>query len=165
MAKETIKYDHFEYGEMLAKSLNPIQKRYYKATEQTDMQEFTKQMSEARDIILIAVDGSESSFSFPNSDSLLEYPKYSFAVLSQTDSSEVHTLLNAQKKCKRIAEQIIAKMLQDSKKSTAGLQFVDGGSFKIAGMGPIGDNFYGVLLTFSFSHGISYVLDKSMWEE
>ncbi len=165
MPKETKKYNHFEYGKMLADKLKPIQGRYYKATEQTEMQELSVQLSEAKDTILIAVDGAESSFSFPNSDSLLEYPKYSFAIVSQTDSSDVQTVLNAQNKCKEFAKQIIAKMLQDAIKYKNGLEFVDGGSFKIAGMGPVGDNFYGVLLTISFSQGISYCLNKSMWED
>ena len=91
---------------MIADKLKPIKGQYYKATEQLELLDLENRISEAKDVILIAIDGQESEFTWPKSDSLIENPQYIFLVLESTNSSDFLTVLEAQKECKALAKEI-----------------------------------------------------------
>jgi len=163
------RYKHFEYGEQLASKLKAIQngekdKGFFEATEQEDLPALNERISSASGTILIAVDTGESSFDWQNSDSLMEKPHYAFAIVQQTTSGDVDSIISAQQSCKKIAKEIIAKMLQDAHARKSGLEYLERGSFYIKGFGPVGDNFYGVMLFFFFNQGVNYTLNPDMWE-
>ncbi len=161
-------YNHFEYGQMLAKSLKDIQhkdtdEKYYRATEQDELTELDARLSGASGTILVSIDGSESTFGWENSDSLMELPIYSFIIASQTENGNSRSIFEAQQKCKKIAKQIISKMLQDYTNALNGLHLLEPSSFTMKGVGPIRENFYGVILFFSLNQGTDYRIDKTMW--
>ena len=166
----TIKYNHFEYGEMLASKLKAIKHtkedvHFFRATEQTRYEDLVDSMSSAHGTILIALNGAVSDFLWVDSDSLMERPQYSFCVLKNTVSDDTDTIFLAQSECKEIAMQIIARMLRDSDSyKNNGLNLINKNSFKIEGIGPVGDNFYGVELSFSFDQGTDFRIDTTMWE-
>ena len=58
-------YNHFEYGDLLARKLKPIahsdtKQHYYHATEMEDLQELNARLSGAHGMILVAINGSNS---------------------------------------------------------------------------------------------------------
>lgn len=156
---------------MLATKLKAIahsenRKQYFSASTLNDMNEIEESVSQMNGTILIAMDSCNSSFLFPDSDSLLEVPEYSFVILTQTNKSENENAVeHSQLACKRLAKQIIARMLQDANRYKHGLQYIKGSSFKIEGIGPISDNFYGVELSFLFEKPENYTINSEMWEE
>lgn len=162
-------YNHFEYGEMLATKLKPIShsptdKHFFRATQQDELEELTERISAASGTILIAIDGTQSSLDASKADSLMEQPLYYFAVVQQTDSTNSTTIFEAQSKCKKILIQIVSKMLQDAYINKSGLALLDKSSFLMKGFGPIADNFFGVLMSFSLNEGLNFKLNPEMWE-
>lgn len=163
-------YNHFEYGEMLARKLKPIshtnqKQRYYRATELEELEELNDRLSSAEGIILIAIDGNNSDFGYNNSDNLMELPQYFFIVAKSAPSNDTDNIFTAQAECKSIGMQIIARMMQEGRNYNAPLQFLDPNKITIRGIGPIGDNFYGIIIGFNFNWGVNYTIDKTMWED
>jgi len=156
--------------EKLAKRLKLVShsdsnRHFYRATEQTELEELTANISSANGTIIIAIDGSFVDFEFPDSDNLVARPQYSVVIASQTSSSDSSTILTVQQTCKQIAIQIISKILQDAQAEENGCRYINEKTFTIEGIGPIADNFYGVILSFNMEEGINYQLDSNMWSE
>jgi len=163
-------YNHFDYGQKLALKLKAIEngekdKGFFEATEQEDLPSLNERISSASGTILIAVDTGESAFDWQNSDSLMEMPYYAFAIVQQTTSGDVQSIISAQQNCKQIAKEIMAKMLQDSHARKEGLEYLERKSFHIKSFGPVGGNFYGVMLFFFFNRGVNYTLNPEMWKD
>ncbi|MDR1370803.1 MAG: hypothetical protein LBJ72_11870 [Dysgonamonadaceae bacterium] len=161
-------YNHFTYGEMLARALKPIRhtdidKHFYQAIEVEDLPDLDERLSDAHGVNLIAIDGSNSDFIYKNPEAFLKRPQYFFIIVAQTDSTDIQTVLAAQKQCETVAEQIISKMLCDFHEYVSGLHALDPETFTIRGYGPIADNFYGVILGFNMSQPKPYKIDQTMW--
>lgn len=65
-----------------------------------------------------------------------------------------------QKNAKFVAKQIRNCILQDPDIS----EHIDD-TIQFNGIGPIGDNFYGVVLTFSLAQPETYFIDQTYWED
>ncbi|MBK5720144.1 hypothetical protein JGH11_04585 [Dysgonomonas sp. Marseille-P4677] len=162
------KYNHYQYCEAIARKLKPIQhsedkKQFFEATEQDELETLEARLSDTSGILFIAIDGSESAFGWKNSDSLMEQPTYKFAIVEKTLSDDSSTIFKAQQHCKAIAMQVIAQMMQDAQDYKAGMELLDPGSFQLKGFGPIGNNYYGILVGFSFDQGINYNINPELW--
>lgn len=161
-------YKHFDYSEMLARSLKEIghtnsKTKFYRATAQTELQELEQNISNVSGTILIAIDEHISYFDYKDSDSLIEKPIYSIVIAKQTKATDTRTIFAAQENCKALAKQAISKMLRDAHVYVAGCDKIDPASFFIEGFGPIGGLFYGVILSFSLTEGINYELKPEYW--
>jgi hypothetical protein len=163
------KYNHYEYCEDIARKLKPIQhteakKRFFQATEQDDLPSLNERISSASGVLFIAIDGTESSFDWRNSDSLMEQPYYLFAIIEQTKSGKSSSIFDAQQHCRQIAMQVIARMMHDYHDQVKGMDLLDPSSFLMKGFGPIRNNYYGVLVSFSFNQGINYEINPALWD-
>lgn len=163
------KYNHYEYCEAIARKLKPIKhteekKKFFQATEQDELEDLNERLSECTGILFIAIDGTESLFDWKNSDSLMEQPTYLFAIIQQTESGNSQTIFNAQQNCKQIAIQVIAHMMQDYHNYKKGMDLLDPSSFQMKGFGPIRNDFYGVLVSFSFDQGTNYEINQDLWD-
>jgi hypothetical protein len=116
-------------------------------------------------MILVAIDGSNSDFSWKNSDSLMERPQYFFIVARQTTSGDTDTLFAAQVECSAVVRQIISRMVFDHQRYEHGMTYLDESSFTARGIGPIGENFYGIILGFNLDVGLDCRIDKTLWNE
>lgn len=164
------KYSHFEYGESLARRLKAIshtdeQQHFYRATEAEELTDLNARLSSASGMILVAIDGSNSDFSWKNSDSLMERPQYFFIVARQTTSGDTDTLFAAQVECSAVVRQIISRMVFDHQRYEHGMTYLDESSFTARGIGPIGENFYGIILGFNLDVGLDCRIDKTLWNE
>ncbi|MDR1455529.1 MAG: hypothetical protein LBJ01_07760 [Tannerella sp.] len=163
-------YHHFEYGESLARRLKAIshtdtQQQFYRATEVEELSELNARLSSASGMILVAIDGNNSDFGWKNSDSLMERPQYFFMVAKQTVSGDTDTVFTAQQECAAIVRQIIARMVRDHQRYDSGMTYLDESSFTARGVGPIGENFYGVILGFNMDVGLDCRIDQTCWNE
>ena len=59
--------------------------------------------------------------------------------------------------------QIVCRIMLDWNEERNGLQFLELNSMTFRGIGPMGDNFYGVMLGFNLRKPIPFSIDKSMW--
>ncbi len=163
-----MKYNHFSYCEDIARRLKAIghsdvEKHFFRATEQTEVQELENNMTSARGFILIAVDGKNIDFGW-KADSLIGIPVYGIVIAGQVSSSDTDTIFDTQDDCSKLAVQVIAKMAEDAEKYNFGAEFIDLGTFAMNGFGPIADLFYGVYLTFTLKEGVNYTINPEMWK-
>lgn len=163
-------YDHFLYSEKLCKALKPFEysennNSFFRATEQTELHELNDNISSARGMIMISVDPSALMLSLGNSDSLMNRSSYHLIIVQQIVANDSQTILQAQSSTKKTALEVVSKILCDASKYVDGCEYIDTDSFSMEGVGPIGDNFYGVMLHYDAVSPEVYKLDKSLWNE
>jgi hypothetical protein len=153
-----MEYDHFAYGEALASSLKdishtPQRRRFFTAFGLEDLTNLDDNLSSVTGTILIAVDGCESDSEDNGADAINDKQVYSFIVAQNTISGNPDSINQAAKKCKKICKQIRNKLLQE-------IDHIDR-STQINGIGPIGDNFYGTVLTFFLNVQEEFFVDPN----
>lgn len=163
-----MKYDHFEYSEMLARSLKEIahddqRKRYYRATEQTTLEELRASFSSVRDTIMVAFDSQLFDYEWKTSDSLIEKYQVGILILQPASPSDTSSIFRAQKESARIAKECINKLMNDAYHYKHDCDKIDPASFQITGFGPVVDTFYGVMLNYTLDYGVNYSLNPEMW--
>ena len=155
-----MEYDHFAYGEALASSLkdishSPQKKRFFTAFGLEDLTDLNDSLSSVDGNILIAVDGCESDSEDNGADALNDKQVYSFIVAQSTVSGNPNSINQAAKQCKCICKQIRNQLLKE-------VEYVDRNT-QINGIGPIGDNFYGTVLTFFLNVPEDYIIDENFF--
>lgn len=156
-----MEYDHFAYGEALASSLKdishtPQKKRFFTVFGLEDLTNLDDNLSSVDGTILIAIDGCESESDDNGADGLNDKPVYSFIVAKNTISGKPETVNQAAKHCRLICKQIRNKLFQDSSLAS----YIDRNT-QINGIGPIGDNFYGAVLTFFMNVPEDFFVDQN----
>lgn len=160
-------YNHYEYCEAIARKLKSIQhtdtdRHFFRAIEQSELQELEQNISSAHGMIMIAIDGSFSSFQY-QADSLMERPTYSVIIAKQTKSTDTDTIFQAIYDSKVAMKQVLSRIMCDARSYKYSCDMIDTSSFQLEGFGPIGDLFYGVILTFSMVEGVNFKLNSEMW--
>lgn len=163
------RYNHYAYCEDIARRLKPIKHtdkkpKFFTAAGQEDLPDLEARMSEISGILFIAINGTESTFDWKNSDNLMEQPSYLFAIIEQTEVGDSRTIHPAQQHCKLLAMAVISQMMQDYHNQKNGMDLLDPSSFEMKGFGPVKENFYGVLVGFSFNQGTNYEIDPTLWD-
>lgn len=158
-------YDHYQYGLQLATHLKAIDHsesnpRYFKAYGLEDLYNFDDKLSCVKGHVLIAVDGYESNSSDNHGDGLTDARHYSFIVACSTVSDRTQTIDEAFESSRLILKQIRNRLILDPNL----MGFINRDT-EITGIGPIGDNFYGCILTFTIDEPESFKLDASYWKE
>lgn len=156
-------YNHFQYGEALAASLRsvahtPANRKFFTAFGLEDLTNFEDRLSSVSGTILIAVDGCESDSEDNGGDALTDKQVYSFIVARNTVSGDPDTVNRAAYDCRLICKQIRNRLLQDP--ALSGI--IDRGT-QINGIGPIGDNFYGTVLTFFLHAPEEFCINPEYW--
>lgn len=160
-------YNHYEYCEAIARNLKAIQHtdtdhHFFRAIEQTELSELEQNISSAHGMIMIAIDGSFSSFQH-ESDSLVQRPTYTIVIAEQTKASDTDTVFQAIADSRASMMQVISRMLCDAKNYQHDCDLIDPSTFQLEGFGPIGDLFYGVILSFSLAEGVNFAVNPEMW--
>lgn len=158
-------YNHFAIAEKFATRLkaighSPENPKCFKAYGLEDLFNFDDRLSSLNGYILIAVDGHESDSSANRSDGLTDTRHYAYIVARNTISDRTETIESAFAECRKLCKQIRNALLQDE--SLLGYLNRD---TQINGIGPIGDNFYGCMLSISVDEPENYFVDDSYWEQ
>lgn len=162
-----MKYNHFEYFEVLARKLKPIahsetNKRYFRAFGLEDLYELSERISDISGFILIAIDGNESEITDNTADGLNDIPHYAFIIAGPTTSTDQTSITSTVDRCKTIVHQIIIRFRREME-----LFSPDELSQTIQtnGIGPLFDNYYGVMAGFTVQTPLDQRVDTSIWEE
>lgn len=161
-------YNHFEYCETLCKQLKPFSwsqenGSFFRATEQTEMHELNENISSAQGMIMIAINPSDSQFSGMNMDTMSEEQTYAVVIVQQTSNSDTETILQAQADTTVVAKEIIKRIMCDARAYKHFTHNIYYDTFHIEGIGPIGDSFYGVMLSYSALTGFNQAINPSLW--
>ncbi len=161
-------YKHFEYSEFLARHLAPIRHtdtdcHFLRSDEVEEISDLEARISSIRDYVLVAIDGHNSDFSWINSDNLVNIPQYFIAVLKQSETGNIDAVHKSKADCKEILMQIVCRMMVDRQEERNELQFLEVDSMTMRGVGPMSENFYGVMLGFNLRKPVQYFINESMW--
>lgn len=160
-------YNHFKYGEQLATRLKAIhhtkdEPHFFPAIEEEEFDSLENRISVQKGFTLIAIDGSNADYQW-QPDNMTERPQYFFVIITNTNSNRTETIHQAQESCRLIAHQIIARMIYDSKEYMYGLSTIDLNSILVRGVGPLLDNFYGVLIGFNVLNSFNFEINPDYW--
>lgn len=161
-------YNHFQYSEWLARHLAPIGHtdadcHFLRSDEVEEISDLEERISYIRNYVLVAIDGHNSDFSWINSDNLVNIPQYFIAILKRSESGNIDALHASKAECRELLMQVVCRMMLDWNEERNGLQFLDADSMTMRGVGPMGDNFYGVMLGFNLRKPVSFFIDESKW--
>lgn len=161
-------YKHFEYSEFLARHLALIRHtdtdcHFLRSDEVEEISDLEARISSIRDYVLVAIDGHNSDFSWINSDNLVNIPQYFIAVLKQSETGNIDAVHKSKADCKEILMQIVCRMMVDREEERNELQFLEVDSMTMRGVGPMSENFYGVMLGFNLRRPVQYFINESMW--
>ena len=157
-------YNHFDYMEQVARQLKPVghtdaHRRYLTAYGLEDLYNIDDRLSDLRDYVLIAVDGYESDMTMNGADGLTDVRQYGVIICHHTQTDRTETIDNAFQECSKLCLQVRNRLLCD-----AALRPYLGAEWQLNGIGPIGDGFYGCLLSFSMADFADYNVNPELWE-
>lgn len=157
-------YNHFDYAEQLATRLKAVahteaRPRFFTAYGVEDLFTFDDKLSSVTGFVLIAVDGYESDSVGNRADALNDTRHYAFILARNTVSDRPESIRSAFSQARILCKQIRNVLLQDED-----LRGYISTSTSINGIGPIGDNFYGCMLSISITEAEDYFIDNSFWE-
>lgn len=164
-------YNHFQYADALVRSLKLFstgldrsRKVLFTSPNSDSLYSVSQRLSEINYPVMVAVDGNDADYDETDSDSLHETSQYFLLVLMPALRDNPDDILQKQKICRLNAEQIQWRMRQDSAKYTQGLIALDGSSFTIRSVGPLGDNLYGVVMGFNVGSPRNFTINPEMWK-
>jgi len=99
------------------------------------------------------------------SNNYLDTPYYVFYVVEHAplDDFDAHETVKAN--CKAIGLKILARMVRNKRDMLYGLTFLDFRNITYQTIGPIGDNCYGTMFSFTVSDTANLVYNASDWDE
>ena len=160
------KFNLFSYAEQLVENLKPIKdKTMLRAFGVEDLIDFQSKMSRIKERCLIAVNGYDQDLTQVDSDSKAMLPQYAIIVVQPCTDTKSNTIFEAAEQCSAVTEEIYKKMAMDEKNRNSPLYAKRILNVKFAGIGPIGDNFYGSALYFLVKETYNYKPNPELWQQ
>lgn len=158
--------DIFALAEFLVQNLKPIEhKDLLRAFGLEDLEDFHSRMTSIGSMCLIAVDGSDikgkTAGGYRN-----HAQQYNLIVCKPGSNTDPDIMFSAVQECTVVTKEIEAYLLRESQNenNTFGLfRYFEDDSVEFSGVGPIGDNFYGSMLTFTLTTPKAYTKNNDLW--
>lgn len=156
-------YDHYAYCEQVARTLKAVghddqRPRFFTVFGLEDLYNFEDKLSAVTGMVLIAVDGTEMDSTDNRADGITDTYTYSIILAKNTQRDRPDTIAQAIRQC-----QVAALQVRNLLRLDPDLQYSLGLEMQLNGIGPIGDGFYGVMLTFTVTDYPDYTIDEKQW--
>lgn len=155
-------YNHFDFGQMIAEHLVGID-HYLKASSEQDPEDMHSRISQLSGTLLIAVDGKDSTYEYHQASTLSQVSSYCFLVLTQTEAGNPESLFQAQQIGQTMAEEIIGFLMGYYEMDKFGLGDLLPDSIESHGIGPMGDCYHGLLVSFDVRREIRCSINWQLW--
>ena len=160
-------YRHFEYMEWVARHLKGVghsdgDRHYLRSDDVEDIRDLEGLLTGIRGVVLVAVDGGDSDVRVER-DSMVDKSQYFVSIMGQCEVGNMDAVYEAKLRCRVLMDELMAKMVSDCALGEHGLYALNVDEFTVRGIGPLADNFYGVVLGFTVNRVCDYVVDDSMW--
>jgi hypothetical protein len=156
-------YDHFTYLSLIAARLNIPEGNVFKASSESELQQFLARNTSISGVVLIGVDSLGYSLRNAGNEAIFGVDKYGMMILKRSSTDE-NTVQQTHKTCREYAQRIIAYMLQDNRKTDR--EAAEGTKLPYKSLvvtsvtidlaGPVMDNFYGVIVNFEIQEPFPY---------
>ena len=154
-------FDFLSYAEQLACQLKAVahsdeHRRFFTSFGLEDLVSFTDRLSSLEGYVMIAIDGHESESNDNHADALDAAYHYGIIICCNTVSDDPATIEAAFTTCDRLCREVRNRMLQELRPRISR-------DTEINGIGPIGDNFYGCLLSITMNDTEGFAIDHTCW--
>jgi len=162
-------YNHHEYMEDAATKLKAIAHnsnapRFFKSTGLASLDELLSRIGSVRLPALISEDGSDQVITDNGSDNPLAKPYYTFYIIYPAKAADDSTIFTARSNALATAKKVISRMRTHSRDLQYGLKDLDFNTIRIMGVGPIGDNGHGVMVTFTLWEPADIYYNATDWD-
>lgn len=142
--------------------------RFFVSTGIANLDGLLGQLSQASYPCLVAESGPDKRLLENLSDNPMFQPFYTFFILYQAEPGNADAIREARDKAESDANLIIGKMLNDrinsgSTDNEEGLARLDTNSFRVQGVGPLGDSAHGVMVSFTLNEAAELYYDDDDW--
>lgn len=155
-------FDYIAYMEKIARELKAIghdpvnsKKRYFRVRSIIDLDELQQNLTGDCSPCIVAEDNNQGRFNDSGSESISDEITYSFMILKRAKLNDFAGENTVKKDCHKLFLKIAGRMRRDSRedyrgtKPATGLKYLVTGSFYHQTVGPVSDNFFGTMVTFS----------------
>lgn len=163
-------YDHKTYGKMLSEELrlfrevdDPELIVFHTSPNSDSFLSISQRLSNIAHPVLVSIMGFDADFSDKLGDTLIEKAEYFFMILLPAQTDDADSILEKQYIAHQNALQIQAKMICDSHQGKYGLDELLISTCKVRSIGPVADNLYGVIFSFSINTNINYQINTDYW--
>ena len=168
-------FDFITYMQTIATNLKDIQHtaetpRFHKISSIANLEELLQTTIVTNGIQMLVLDTHEGGIIDNDAAGLFDDMYYTFYLVQNldiTDMSERQTTLAALKlSCKKIMSKMFKDMKDDGNKAIddrIGLNMLDRNSIRYLTVGPMGDNYQGIQVTFTLAETFSYAYKAADW--
>lgn len=161
-------YNHEEYMEAIATNLkdishSPSRPRFFMSVGLSSMDGLLNSLTRADYPCIVAEKGPDKRLLDNLSDNRMYQPFFTTFILLKAEPGNDKSIRLARDGAEAIAEKIVGKMLKDSVSEANGLALLDEPSIRIQGVGPLGDNAHGVMLSFTLRQAAKFYYDTDDW--
>lgn len=163
--------DFVKYMEQVAIHMTPIlhedqetRKRFHRADGVGTLDEFLNNHGHTSGVNLVVIDAEDSAWRDRPGGGHFDEPFKTFLVLQNAEPNDWAQISEVKKNTKYLATQIVWKMKTDKTNRVNGMEHFKTDSVKFLTVGPIGDKYYGCMVTCSFlDHPGCF--NESLWTE
>ncbi len=139
---------------------------FFRVSGITAIDEFLNGSTYAKDIVLCAESSDDANYTLDDGDYLCEKPVYAFYILKKVKTGDEDSRQQAKKAALRIAEDILSRIDYHYHEDMEGLKDFDWNSIMRYGIGPLGQNYYGIRFSFSLEEPTNLPdYDPDFWNE
>ena len=163
-------YNHISYGEMISRELVLFSQSkgnqcFFRSTNSDSLYSISQKLSEINYPVLVAVDGSDTDYNCADDDTVNAGSQYYFMLLIPAKDDDPDDIIAKQKTAKKNAIQIQARMRRECIRYKNGLTCLVTDSFTIRGVGPVGNNLFGVIMGFELDESTNFTNDNTYWQD
>jgi len=163
------KFDFITYMRDCATRLKDIghsesSPKFFRISGLVQLDEVLGNLSDIAFPAMLVHDNTEGNIADRNiSDNYLDSPYFTFYIVDHVEYGNYQKQQEAKANCKAIGMKILARMLRDKKRGNLGLTFLQFSNIPYQSIGPIGDNCYGVMFSFSVPDTANLIYDPDDW--
>jgi hypothetical protein len=163
-------FDFITYMQACATNLKDIghsesSKKFFRISGLAQLDEVLGNLSDIAFPAILVHDNTEGSIADRSiSDNYLDSPYFTFYIIDHVEYGNYQAQEEAKANCKAIGMKILAKMLRDKNRGNFGLTFLQFSNIPYQSIGPIGDNCYGVMFSFSVPDAADLIYNADDWD-
>jgi hypothetical protein len=144
-------------------------KAFYRVSSITNLEELLTSGSFGKNRCMLVIDGREGRMVDNESDNLLDNQYYTFFIVEHVEQNDPDKRQQALVMCMYVVKQVLGKMFLDKrndqkgKTPLTGLGNLDRASIYYKEFGPIGDNFWGYMVSFSLMEPPNIRYNEQDW--
>jgi len=140
------------------------QLKFFRVSSIGHLDEVLSNLSNIEFPALLIQDNMEGNLGDHNtSNNYIDTPYYVFYIIKHVGHENHDQREEAKKECKTIGFKMLSKMVNDKRNLIHGLTFLQFVNIPYQTIGPIGDNCFGVMFSFSVSDNANLVYNANDW--